>query len=429
MLCSIPPALMQEQISKMDIVYSDASLVIVAAAGDTIEYGLPGVGTKARTQQPYALVGNDLFASTLTDLVSILHNIPWGHRAWCFQEALLSRRRLLFTDEKVYFFCRRMLAIETLSLPFYDSQDRPHSSRTGSSSRFYDWLSASGLTSNNPEQISDILVEYAQKDMSFESDGLNAIVGVLRAFSKANSSSQFHSYAGLPILGPPSRKAFLTAFLWSPSGPKKRRAGDFPSWSWIGWTGGLRYNKIDRSVDEGIQIQIVEQDGSTTDWDDFVGAGRLRDTMYPLSQYIDLYVQTTIVQVEYLATKSIQYGGAYVIPVQRFTGRKARYAQISLNYDARASGELDPKLHAELIGTPSKCMLLIPPDHERKLYGIGHLLRFVEGVMERIGSFQLDYMGTIYDANGNQDSFLMDTDPRAAIEGFVDLKREWIRLG
>ncbi|KAJ9607889.1 hypothetical protein H2200_007968 [Cladophialophora chaetospira] len=425
----IPKARLQEQISKMDIIYTNPSMVIIAAAGDTIEFGLPGVGTRQRAQQPYALVGKDAYVSTLADLNSIMHTIPWSKRAWCFQEALLSQRRLIFTDDKTYFFCRQMMSIETLSLPFYNLKDRPHTSRVASSTIFYDWLVGSGVTRNDPQEIYPILSEYASKDMTYESDGLNAIVGVLRAFSKANHSNQFHSYAGLPILGPPSRKAFLTALLWSPNFQKKRRSGDFPSWSWIGWTGSFRYNEHSREIDKDVQIRLVEEDGSTMDWDEFVSAGRLKYTLYPLSQYIELCAKTTLVQVTFLTTSSVQYGGAYFIPVQRFPEGKMRYAQVTLNYGISEGGKLNPELHAELIGSPMKCLLLISPDNERKLYGNGWLLRSLDGFWEQVGSFQLDYIGNVYDRNGNVDSFMMDTDPGATMEGFSDLEREWLRVG
>ncbi|KAK5447934.1 hypothetical protein LTS15_009433 [Exophiala xenobiotica] len=423
----IPAATMKEQISKMDVIYAGAELVIVAAAGDDIEYGLPGEGPRKRTQQPYALVGKDLFVSTLSDLNSRLDVITWWQRAWCFQEALLSRRRLIFTDEKIYFLCRRMLCIETLSLPFQNPNQRPHTSLTeGSSTDFYNWLTTSGFASKDPDQIHDILSAYADKQMSFESDGLNAIVGVLRAFSQRNPG-EFYSYGGLPIIGDPSSKAFLSALLWSEQIPERRRAGDFPSWSWVGWTGGFRYHSISRDVDD-IEVRVVERDGSTTKWEDFVVSGRLRESPFPLSQYIHLYAVTAMIQVSHLATSRIQHGGAYVVPVQRFPGGRVRYAQVSLGYSTSSGGKLNPDLHAELVGKPSKCVSLISPDDERKLYGIALLLRAVGTHFERIGSFQLDYLGDVYDADDNYDSFLMSTDEKAAIEGF-DFQREWISLG
>lgn len=423
---------MQEQIGKMDVIYTNASLVIIAAAGATIDYGLPGVASRRRRQQPYALVGKDAFVSTLTDLSSILFTISWWSRSWCFQEALLSRRRLIFTDDKVYFFCRQMLSMETLSLPFYNPQERPLTSQVNTPIGFYEWLSGGGVGRSKPQQIYDILSEYARKDMSFESDGLNAIIGVLRAFSQASLPTQFHSYAGLPILGRPSRKAFLVALLWSAHITKDRRAGGFPSWSWVGWTGSFRYNQHSEKVktDDEIRIRLVEQDGNTTSWKEFVSTGRLRDTVFPISQYIELYIQTVAVQLVHLASSRFQGGGAYVVPVQRLPEGKVRYTQVNLNYGVSgAAGTLGPELHAELVGKPAQCILPIVPDNEQKLYGNVWVLRCVGDHSEIVGIFQLDYMGDVYDVEGNYDSFLLNTDPKSTVEGFSDLERKWIRIG
>ncbi|KAK6376572.1 hypothetical protein LTS17_007167 [Exophiala oligosperma] len=428
----IPPGLMKEQISKMDIIYSGADLVIVAAAGDDIEYGLPGVGSRKRTQQPFATVGKDVFASTLTDFDSMLYTSPWWKRAWCFQEALLSRRRLIFTDEKVYFLCRSMLCIETLSVPFEDPSQRPRTSMD-SSFGFFDWLVSRNSSSSrgSARQVRDILSAYASKDMSFESDGLNAIAGVLRAFARLDVDPKFRSYAGLAITGPPTTKSFLSALLWNYWIPEGRRPGRFPSWSWVGWTGSFRYEGIDRPVDDNIEVLLLADKGGSTDvikWEDFVARSRPEDGIFPVSQYIQLHAQTCMVQVRHLPTANASKDQKYVVPIQRLPGGKVRYASVSLGYTCSSeTSKLNDSLHAELVQQPSKCVLFVPYDDERKKYGIALLLRKLEGHYERIGMFQLDYLGDVYDEMGKKDSFMLDTDERAAIERF-NFKKEWICL-
>ncbi len=41
----------------------------------------------------------------------------WSSRAWTYQEGLLSRRRLLFTESQVYFQCMEMHCWEGISAP------------------------------------------------------------------------------------------------------------------------------------------------------------------------------------------------------------------------------------------------------------------------------------------------------------------------
>lgn len=441
----IPADMLKEQIGQMDIIYAGAALVIVAAAGDHIDYGLPGVGARKRTpQQPYAIVGTDVFASTLSDLNAGLYNIAWWRRAWCFQEALLSRRRLIFTDEKVYFLCPEAFQLETLNMPLAKPRDRPYSSsaKGGASTDFYNWLTGNDAIGKKPRQIYRILSEYADKDMSFDSDGLNAIVGVLRAFQKASGKPKFHSYAGLPILGAPTRKAFLSALMWSTFIPGTRRTGRasnddgsgdyFPSWSWIGWSGGFRYDDMgDREPDPDIRIRLVEADGtSTTSWRDFATSGRLADTVFPLSRFLELYVQTAPVRLQYMTTPRIQGGGGcYMVRVQGLPGNKTRYAQVHLCCTHfLPSGEVDPVLKNDLTMRDLKCIFLLPRDNETRKYGIGWVLRDVDGVSEKVGSFQIDYMGDFYDADGAYAGFIMPDDENVRVEGF-ETTREWVRIG
>ncbi|KIW12379.1 hypothetical protein PV08_09656 [Exophiala spinifera] len=425
----IPPPLLQEQISKMDVIYSGAELVIVAAAGGDIEYGLPGVGARKRTQQPYATVGKDVFASTLTDFDSMMHTCSWWKRAWCFQEALLSRRRLIFTDEKVYFLCRNMLCVETLSIPFEDPSHRPRT-RMDSSTGFFDWLVTGGSSRENPDQIRAILSAYSGKGMSFESDGLNAIAGVLRAFARVDKRGlEFRSYGGLAITGPPTTNSFVSALLWAHWIPRGRRPGGFPSWSWVGWTGSFRASSISREVDHEMEALLLEGDGTTTvSWEGFVARSRPDDGIFPLSLYIRLHALTCMVQVCY--RPSAGKDQRYVVPVQRLPGGKVRYATVSLGYACSDTGGLDDDdLHVALVQRPQKCVLLVPHDDARKLSGIALLVRKVgDEHYERTGMFQFEYFGNVYDEMGNYDSFLLSTDERAAVEGF-DFQREWICLG
>lgn len=80
----------------MHQIYQHADLTIVAAAGDSSDYGLPGMGSKRRHRQPYAVVGDNLFVSTLPDPSFAIMKSKWMTRAWTYQEAVFSCRLKLF---------------------------------------------------------------------------------------------------------------------------------------------------------------------------------------------------------------------------------------------------------------------------------------------------------------------------------------------
>jgi hypothetical protein len=67
---------------------------------------------------------------------------------------------------------------------------------------------------------------YNARDLSFESDALNAFMAIISAISKSFSGG-FHF--GLPVF------PFNLEMLWSSITPLKRH-NIFPSWSWLGWS-------------------------------------------------------------------------------------------------------------------------------------------------------------------------------------------------
>ena len=70
------------QISQMDVIYSDASLVIIAAAGNDPTYGLPGVGSQARTPQQSIKLRNCTLLQTFPEVHHELKVSAWIKRGW-----------------------------------------------------------------------------------------------------------------------------------------------------------------------------------------------------------------------------------------------------------------------------------------------------------------------------------------------------------
>jgi len=83
------------QIGKMDLIYMNAELTIIAAAGSDPHYGLPGVGYQKRKPQfltRCARIGNHFLITTADAPTAATQRSTWNTRGWTFQEALLSRR-------------------------------------------------------------------------------------------------------------------------------------------------------------------------------------------------------------------------------------------------------------------------------------------------------------------------------------------------
>ncbi|KAF2733324.1 hypothetical protein EJ04DRAFT_439320, partial [Polyplosphaeria fusca] len=94
-------------LNNMKAIYSCANLTVAAAAGAHADYGLPGISIPRQNHQYYEMV-DGLRLATMFPSFGALENssrLLWNTRGWTFQEKLLSKRLLLFTDSQVYFKC------------------------------------------------------------------------------------------------------------------------------------------------------------------------------------------------------------------------------------------------------------------------------------------------------------------------------------
>jgi hypothetical protein len=247
----------REQITRMDQIYADAVVTLVAAAGEGPHYGLPGVSHTSRRQQPGVVVANFHLVSTLESPRDVVLSSKWASRGWTFQEMKLSRRTLFFTDDQMFFECANMSCQETICMPLVES----HCRRSASMGR--ECNKARIFPPNGPGKsvitVLDVIPEYTSRSLTHESDNLNALLGVFNAFGKSSdhrissskstsntstprTSAQLHQIWGLPVLPAGASglrelsmdHSFCAMLAWQSDSPSTRSPG-FPSWSWTGW--------------------------------------------------------------------------------------------------------------------------------------------------------------------------------------------------
>ncbi|KAF1994912.1 HET-domain-containing protein [Amniculicola lignicola CBS 123094] len=239
-----------EQIMNMDLVYQCAYATIVAVVGEDPSFGLPGVSTRRRTEQPHIRIRNgsdtsaspNVLVSTLTDPGLSINQSKWATRAWTYQECLLSRRRIFFTSEQVYFECQSMHCRESMDEPL----DAIHNTeRTGLCASVRRGIYPKEGLGRSPKDIWERVAEYTRRSMTYDSDALNGLVGLLRAYRKLDKPV-YHIW-GLPIFAlrdnttfhiRSEQDIFVTSLCWHLPWPSIRRHG-FPSWSWTGWKSGV----------------------------------------------------------------------------------------------------------------------------------------------------------------------------------------------
>ena len=239
------------QINQMDKVYLCAVTTIIAAAGENANYGLPGVSSTLRRAQPYAMVRGQLLASTMRSSNEAIGSSQWATRGWTYQEAVLSRKRLIFTDDQVFFECKGMSCSESHNVPPALLHGKKLENGCGSSIRggFFE-------TYGNTDSKDTIIkfwkeVRYfTARKLSYEKDSLNAFMGVANYYrnGQGSQSRPLYTHIGLPLDSDRWDSAeqpysygreFVKSLFWWHGGsnilPKRRRV--LPSFSWAGWEG------------------------------------------------------------------------------------------------------------------------------------------------------------------------------------------------
>jgi hypothetical protein len=231
------------QLPYMDRIYGSSVLTIAATYGDGADAGLPGVRPNSRKhiQQVETIQGIRLanrpwsFDKSVTDST-------WNTRAWTFQERILSSRMLFITEQQIFFKCDHVAGLLAEDL---DSKLKKRTPVT------YPMDDAGKDTI--PQRWGINILSYLKtvesftaRELTFPSDVLDAFSGIAQKIRPLFRSGFLH---GLP------QSELDYCLLWEPAGHIRRRRIDldkeeaepiFPSWSWAGWIGPVRYNWEER---------------------------------------------------------------------------------------------------------------------------------------------------------------------------------------
>jgi hypothetical protein len=286
-------------ISQMHGIYSNATLTIVASTNAGPSDGLAGVGPVPRSQPQISeklqgITVGVAFHDARKPHVEI-ENSVWNSRAWTFQERLVSRRLVYFTESQMTFACPHAATRfeDTVSVPNIGYRPTPINDQTKYTSRANDlllhvwcdptqaaypnkafvtdygtvvWQTADP---DNPDGVSaadppiyqtgeappisstgvlqleghtlwdvyrQVVSDYTKRKMTWASDAVNAFTAIGELIRRGTNTKYWH---GIPEF------AFDQALLWLPREPLKRRKNGevplFPSWAWCAWEGHSSY--------------------------------------------------------------------------------------------------------------------------------------------------------------------------------------------
>jgi hypothetical protein len=253
----------KDQIDKIDNIFEAADATIVATGADA-NTGLPGVSVVPRMPQPSIDVNGIKLVSSLPHLSVYLEGSKWSRRGWTYQEVMLSGRCLFFTTAQVYFVCGRNMNPEAIikSQPRNISNEKLRAQGDILAPDLFrdkGFRSRQQLHSYMPPFQSH-LIEYTGRDLTNQSDALDAFRGVLK---RSNNTS----YWGIPIFSNWSASSmmetesmrphfvdlgFAHGLVWRQSlstcaeasrmSPSLKRRLDFPSWSWTSSRHVIKYD-------------------------------------------------------------------------------------------------------------------------------------------------------------------------------------------
>ena len=250
--------------SVMDLVYGNAFFTICAADGDKPSSGLHGMDPRQRHfsqhMEDYA-PGMRLMVSFLAE--SYIQHSAWNTRGWTFQERLLSKRCLIFTDSRVFFQCRSTTMREDVAGEETTGWSIEHAHAP--------WQILDDLNTRAILLYMKSVERYTSRKLTRPENILSAFQGIANTIGRSLDPVQSRFLFGLP------RSHFDWALLWEPrqaaderlienkayEGAAKNVAGEavgsrkesgdsnaskkdsaeqapakkrlFPSWSWCGW--------------------------------------------------------------------------------------------------------------------------------------------------------------------------------------------------
>ncbi|KAL2071780.1 hypothetical protein VTL71DRAFT_13015 [Oculimacula yallundae] len=267
------------QLQSMGSIYRNSYLTIIATEGHNPSYGLPGVGRRHRQPFAEAKYDNQYFRS-IPNPEAVVAYSKWNVRGWTYQEGILTRRRLVFTNEQVYFECHGMCCYESLNLPYQEM----HSSVDHRLEPKYFQTSQRGTLDKlgvfavgHGSKQTDIYAhidEFSNRHLSYSSDRLKAFLGILEAFRIEYGVRHLW---GIPILPDPqtrvlSVESFVLGLIWGARGFQTTAIPNLPTWSWVGWSGIIRYSSRFHDISNVslVHVQLELLTGDKIHWDTYM---------------------------------------------------------------------------------------------------------------------------------------------------------------
>ena len=224
----------QDLLNAMGSIYANAYFTIVAADGHHADHGLRGLG---HGSQDRSVGCNVIRFPVETDVLAhrprawYPEDSPWESRAWTFQEALFSRRLLIFNGT-VSWFCRAAIWEEHVNNSTEDVAYSSVVANTATSVPF----AARSPSWPDLDRWTELVENFNTRKLTFDEDVMDASAGLTSIFDGR--------FSGGILWGIPEM-FFDICIIWRPQEVLRRRraynhallAESLPTWSWVAWEG------------------------------------------------------------------------------------------------------------------------------------------------------------------------------------------------
>ena len=183
-----------------------------ASNPNTLKRPITSASRPPKALPPDRNLGKMTLVSLMREPRVAIRDSQWSTRGWTYQEAILSRRRLVFTEEQVYWECRGMALNETTDLHPHMTRPQPNSPMANymlsgifegdmhSLPNLQYGFHASSTTrppvGQQIQQLANHIRAYTSRNLSKDSDSLNAFLGIAAHYSMDKGLSLL---LGLPV--------------------------------------------------------------------------------------------------------------------------------------------------------------------------------------------------------------------------------------
>lgn len=278
----------QHQIDRMASIYSSAKFVIIDGDGSSMGDGLAGVSRERKVTSRVTIDGIRYHGLPEDGKYACLDS-TWSSRGWTFQEAVLARKRLYFSEGQLFFECQRHDKYESLLTNAYHMATYSTYRRR--------WAHDLSLRSMSLQRL---LVLYRTRRLTHDSDTRNAFSGILEALGGLDNCVYGHPCAD-----------FDRWLLWYPitaRGNKLQASVDgaiFPTWSWSSITENLLFCGLSRFILCG---PLISWEYSTTTRFREIRATSPKDLVDPWRQGIAIAWMTGCIASKFSARSITEMG-------------------------------------------------------------------------------------------------------------------------